>query len=839
MHLIRNLKLSLRLLARDWRAGELKLFVAALVIAVGAVTAVGFFNDRMLRGMAYQSAEMLGADLVLASPEPAPPEWRDEALKQGLTRSEALEFASVVVRGERLQLSSVRAVGDHYPPRGVLRTAAALYAPDAVADGTPAPGTAWVEARVLHALAAAVGDRIEIGNAEFTVTRVLTYEPGRGGNFFALAPRVLIHRSDVARTRVIQPGSRVTYGYAFAGAEEAIARYQRWLKTRMGPNHRLVGAHEGNASIARALERVDRFIGLTSLLAVILAGVAIAMGARRYSHRHYDMSAMLRCLGASQRDIVQLYLPQLLALGLAASLLGVALGWAAQETIHYLMRDFFPLKLPAPGAAPALFGVATGLITLAGFALAPILRLKSVPPLRVLRREAAPLPASSLAVYGSAAAAVVLLMWRYTASWTLTLGVLAGALVAAAALAATAFGLLAASRRLHRRVGTAWRFGFNNLWRRTHASVGQILAFGLTLMAMAVIALVRTDLLSTWQRQLPADTPNHFAFNILAADVPGVRRFFEANRVEAQALYPMVRGRLTAIDGVPVTQAVTKEEHSDEALQRELNLSWAADVPPDNTIMRGAWWQPVQHGAVAEVVRGSSVSVEEKLAKKLGIELGAELSFSIGGETLKARVASIRKVQWDSFHPNFYMIFPPGMLDAHPATYLTSFYLSPKQKPLLTALVRAFPAATVLETDQVLAQARTILGQVTFAVEFILLFVLAAGFVVLYAALAASLDERFHEGALLRTLGASRRQLRAGHLAEFVTLGLLAGVLAAIGTELIAYALYTRAFDLEYTVKWPVWLIAPLAGALLIGLAGYFGTRRVVRQSPMAVLREL
>jgi putative ABC transport system permease protein len=350
-------------------------------------------------------------------------------------------------------------------------------------------------------------------------------------------------------------------------------------------------------------------------------------------------------------------------------------------------------------------------------------------------------------------------------------------------------------------------------------------------MAMALMTLVRSDLLSTWQGQLPADTPNHFAFNILPQDVVPMQRFFADNAVPTQALYPLVRGRLTAINDVPVTRAVTKEETNNEAIQRELNLTWSDILPPDNTLVRGAW------GTAAGGAWG--VSVEEKLANKLGIALGDALTFAVAGAPLQARVASIRKVQWESFHPNFYMIFPRGALDAYPTTYLTSFYLAPNRKPLLTALVRAFPAVTVLETDQVLTQVRTILAQVTAAVEFVLLFVLAAGFAVLYAALAASLDERFHEGALWRALGASRRQLRAAHLAEFTVLGVLAGVLAAIGTELIAWLIYTRVFELDYHPKWAVWLIAPLAGGLLIGLAGFLGTRRVVRQSPMTVLREL
>jgi putative ABC transport system permease protein len=825
------MRLAWRLLARDWHAGELRLLAAALVIAVGAVTAIGFFSDRLNRAMTYQSADLLGADLRLTGAEPVPADWLAAATDHGLHHVETLDFASVVVHGDKLQLTSVKAAAPGYPLRGTLRTAAVPYAPEADTGGIPAPGTVWAETRVWQALDIKAGARIEIGNAAFTVTRVLTYEPGRGGSFFTMAPRVLMHRDDVAATGVVQPGSRVTYSYLFAGSDTDLARYQEWLKIRLGPHHRLFNVRDGGSSIGRALGRAERYLGLTSLLAVLLAGVAIAMGARRYSERHFDTAAMLRCLGATQRELVALFAPQFLLLGLIASAAGCALGWLTQEAVFYLLREVYPLRLPPAGLAPVAFGFFTGLLALAGFALPPLLRLRQVPPLRVIRRELAPLPPSAWLVYGSAAIAILILMWRFTGSLLLTAAVLAGSLAAAAALAAFAGGLLALSRRAHRRVGVTWRFGMNNLWRRARTSIGQILAFGLVLMAMAVIALLRTDLLSTWQTQLPPDVPNHFAFNILPQDVAATQGFFAQHRIPASDLYPMVRGRLTEINGRPVTQAVTKEEDGNEAIRRELNLTWSGTLPSDNRVVRGTWWNDA---AVA-----NPVSVEEKLAQKLGIDTGDELTFSIGGSERRARVASIRSVQWDSFHPNFYMIFPPGALDDLPATYLTSFHLAPEQKPLLTSLVRSFPAVTVLEMDQVLAQVRTILAQVTAAVELVLLFVLAAGFAVLFAALATSLDERFHEGALLRTFGAGRRQLRAAHFAEFAVLGALAGVLAAIGTELIAWALYTRAFELEYHFKWPVWILAPLAGGLLIGLAGYLGTRRVVSRSPLSVLREL
>ncbi len=834
MRTLNYLRLALRLLARDWRAGELRLFVAAIAIAVGAVTTVGFFNERLDRGLTQRSADLLGADFILSSPAPVERAWLEEAKQQGLKTAAAVEFPSVVVQGERLQLASVRAVGPGYPPRGTVRTATALYQPGVPTAGEPARGTAWAESRVLQALGLEVGQSLELGSAKFTITRVLTDEPGRVGGFFSLGPRVLINVADLARTGVIQPGSRVRYRYAFAGPESAAAEYRDWLRPRLGASDRLVDAREGNATTARAVERIHSYFGLTSLLAVLLAGVAIAMGARRYSIRHYDTTAMLRALGATERDILLLYLPQLLVLGIAAAGLGCVAGLVAQQGIYYLVRDMFPVELPRPGAAPALFGLATGLLALAGFALAPVLRLRAVSPLRVLRRDLAPLPPAAWTVMVSAAATLLLLAWAYTRDWMLALAVLAGVAAAAAALLLLALGLASARRDVcAARLSGFWRQGFARLQRRPPAAAAQIFAFGLTLTAMAVIALVRTDLLSAWQAQVPENAPNHFVFNIVPADVARVEQFFRAHGIAAQALYPMVRGRLTEINGQPVREAVTKEESEEAnnaARRRDLNLTWAAELPPDNTLVRGAWW-----GAAA---RPGAVSVEQRLAERLGIGPGDRLTFTVAAQQLEARVTSVRKVQWESFHPNFFMIFSPGTLDGFPATYMTSFHVPAGQKPLLAALVRQFPALTVLELDQLLRQVRALVEQAALAVELVLLFVLAGGMAVLYAALAASLEERYYEGALARAFGASRQQLQRADFAEFVALGALSGLLAAAGTEAIAYILYVRIFELPYVIKWPVWVLAPVMGGLLIGVAGLMGTRKVVKTSPLTVLQK-
>jgi putative ABC transport system permease protein len=823
-------RLAMRLLVRNWRSGEQRILVAALVIAVAASTAIGFFTDRLGRGMTNQSADFLGADLAITSPRAIDTSWLSEARNTGLQAIETLEFASVVVAGEELLLASVKAVQDGFPLRGKLRTAAAPFAADVETEALPRLGEAWAAPRLLTALGLQVGDSVTVGAHTLNITRVLAFEPGQVGNPFGVAPRLLMRMADVPATGVVQPGSRLSWQYLFAGREADLAGFRNWIEPRLGPSHELVGIKEGRRAVGSALERAERYLGLAVLAAIVLAGVAVAMAARRYSERHFDLSAMLRCMGATQRDLLGLYLPQLLVTGLLASAVGCFLGWLAQYGLLYLLADLLPATPSAPHAWPVLAGFATGLITLAGFAVPPVMRLKDVPPLRVLRRDLLPLPSRAWLVYGAALGAIIAVMWRYTDSWPLTLSVLAGGIALTALLGLLALLLLLLSRRFNNRVGVAWRFGLNNLWRHRRGSVSQILAFSLTLMAMAVVALVRTDLLTTWQRQLPADAPNHFAINILPERQQEFREFMEAAGVSTAQLYPMVRGRLVTINEQEVRAAVTKEARKDNALNRELNLTWSTVLQEDNHIVEGRWWTMEDTGTPL-------VSVESRLAGRLGISPGDELGFAVGGQRFNAKVASIRSVQWDSFRPNFYMVFPPQVINRFPATYMTSFYLQKDRKSLLRALVARYPAVTILELDRVIEQVGLIFRQVTLAVEYVLVFTLLAGFAVLFAALQASQDERLYEGALLRALGGSRRQLRAGHLAEFMALGGLAGLLAAMGTECLTWILYSEVLHLEHRFQWPIWILTPVAGALLIGAAGYWGTRSVVERSPMLLLR--
>ncbi|WP_313288863.1 ABC transporter permease [Stutzerimonas nitrititolerans] len=826
----RLVALALRQLLRDARAGELHVLFFALLIAVAASTSIGYFGARLNDAMLLRATEFLGADLVLNGSEPATPAQIEAGKHLQLEHAQVVEFSSVIATDDDLQLSSVKAASDSYPLRGQLRSAAAPYQAEEPGPG-PQPGEAWAEARLFASLNLNIGDIIEVGSKPLRLTRVLTYEPDRVGDFYSLTPRVLMHLDDLAATGVVQPGSRVRYRELWRGPAADLERYHQAVEADLQPHQRLETAKDGNRQIGGALGRAEQYLNLASLAAVLLAGVAVALSASRFAARRFDASALLRCLGLSRRDALGLYALQLGLLGLIASLAGALLGWAAQHGLFFLLRNLVVSEVPPATFWPALSGIATGLVALAGFALPPLAALGRVPPLRVLRRDMLPIPPSSWLVYGAALLALGLIMWRLSLDLKLTLALIGGGLLATLLLGGLLLAALKGLRRLLAGASLPWRLGLGQLLRHPLAAAGQSLAFGLILLAMALIALLRGELLDTWQDQLPADAPNHFVLNVLPADRDAFNERVQALSTSSVPLYPVVPGRLVAINGEPVRQLVSKESQGERAVRRDLSLTWAEELPADNHLTAGSWWQ---QGSAAEL---PGVSVEAELAESLQLQLGDRLSFTVGGLTRDVTVTSLREVNWDSFQPNFYMIFEPGTLQDMPTTYMTSFHLPPGRDRELVQLARDFPSATLLQVEALLGQLRSILAQVSLAVEYVLLFVLAAGLAVLFAGLQATLDERIRQGALLRALGADRALLLKARRTEFGLLGATSGLLAALGCELVSALLYQFVFDLRWQPH-PWLLLLPLVGALLVGGAGVLGTRRALNASPLNVLRE-
>jgi putative ABC transport system permease protein len=827
--LSRLLLLALRQTWRDVRAGELQVLFFALLVAVTASSAIGYFSERLSGAMQTRATEFLGADLVLTGSEPARPEQIEDGRARGLQHARVVEFSSVIAGEQSIELSSVKAVDSAYPLRGELRSAEQPHGAEQPGHG-PAPGEAWGEARLFAALALSSGDVIDVGRRSLRLSRVLTHEPDRSGDFYSLTPRVLMHIDDLAATGVVQPGSRVRYRDLWSGEPKVLQNYRQAQQASLRVDQKFEDVRDGNSQVGRALDRAERYLNLASLAAVMLSGVAVALSASRFAVRRYDASALLRCLGLSRRQALLLFSLQLALIGLLACCLGALLGWLGQLGLLHLLRELLPPQLPASTLMPGLAGIAIGLVALAGFAPPPLAALGRVPPLRVLRRDMLPMPASTWVSYGVALLALGLIMWRLSLDLSLTLALLGGGSLAALLLGGLLLLGLRGLRRLLNNAGLIWRLGVGQLLRHPLAAAGQILAFGLILLAMALIALLRGELLDTWQAQLPEQAPNHFALNIMPAEREAFAERLASLASETPQLYPVVPGRLVRINGEPVRQTVSKDEPGDNALRRDLSLTWAAALPPENELLAGSWWQEQ-----SEDMPG--VSVESQLAERLKLHVGDRLTFNIGGDERETRITSLRSVQWDNFKPNFYMVFQPGTLSGLPVTYLTSFHLAAERETELVGLSREYPGVTLMQIESILRQLREILAQVTLAVEYVLVFVLAAGFCVLFAGLQATLDERIRQGALLRALGARRQLLIRARRAEFALLGAASGLLAALGCELISWLLYRFAFDLAWQPH-PWLLLLPLLGASLIALAGTLGTRRALSASPLTILRQ-
>jgi putative ABC transport system permease protein len=693
--------------------------------------------------------------------------------------------------------------------------------------GGPLAGEVWLAARLLYLLQVAVGGKVEIGNAGFTVTGVIEIEPG-DTDFIDFSPNLIMALEDVAATGVVQPGSRVRYRYDFAGSEEALAAFDEWSKT-LDESIRVVGGEEGAPAVESALGRARHYLNLSGLLALLLGAVAVAIASNRYTRRHFDHAALLRCLGLRQNQVLAIYCLQLALAALIGTTTGIALGYLAQYGIIAALGELLPEQLPRATAQAALLGCVTGPITVAGFALPGLLRIRAVTPLRVLRKDLTPLPVGGWIVMLVSLLALGTIMSWYTLDPLLVAIVLAGGLGLTSALMGFAWLLLQLARRLGQRASVAVRFGLGHLLRHREASLAQISAFGMILTLMSTLYLVHDELLADWQRQLPADTPNHFLINLAPAEADAFRRFLEERNVPSARMYPMVRGRIVAVNGKTLSTAYGDDyEQRHNSLRRELNLTWTADLPEDNRLVRGEW----------RMRQTDRISVEEEMAQTLGLQPGDALTFNIGGFETGAVVESVRAVNWDSFKPNFYVIFPPGVLEDLGATYITSFHLPPQRKPLLNELLDRFPTVSVIEFDRVLGQVRQVLEQASLAIQLMLLFVIAAGLAVLLATVYSTLDEKIYEAGLLRTLGADGRFIRRCTATEYWVLGLLAGVMAAISAEAVAFGLYHYIFKIDARWHGWLWLGAPIVGVLLIVPAGLWSTRRIARVAPYRILQQ-
>ena len=844
-----NWRLAARSLKRDLRAADVRALFVALVLAVAASTMIAFFLDRLERGLERQAGQMLGGDLVLEQRDPFPEELRNTLEQAGFTLSDQVDLVSMISQGERFQPASLKAVDDVYPHYGVSHVDRGSGV-EQIASGPPA-GEAWADPRLAELIEIEIGDRVQVGQTELTISGIIEREADQSAGFGNFNPRLMLNTADLEATGLVQPGSRIEFELLAAGPPTALDQVQGLLAQLRRDGVEVRDVRVDRPQLGNALQRAESYLGLAGLAAVLLAGVAVAMSTRRYVERHLDTAALLRCFGASQYQLVTIFSLQLIGLALMASLIGALLGLVGQAVLLWLLTSFLPMTLPPPGIMPLWLGIFTALAVLVGFAGPTLLRIKQVSALKVLRRELDPLPPAAWLVVGVASIVFGGLLWLYSGSFPLALALLVGGSALLALLWGVSSlllnGLLRAVQRL--KGGGEWvqafRLGGRQLARRKQAGLGQLLAFSVTFFAMAMIVLVRGDLLTTWQDQLPEDTPNYFAINIQ----PGERDAFEqavAPRVDTQStLYPMVRGRITEINGQAPRDAVPADARGDNSLRRELNLTWQSELPEGNQVVAGQWFTPESEpeGWMSEVDATPSsdsetvpISVEDGLAERLGLGLGDEITFAVGSDSITTRIESLRSLNWDSFNPNFFVIFPPGVLESFGHSFITAFHLPDEEQGLVRELVSDFPGVSLLNVDAILGQVRDVLTQVTRAVELVLILVLLAGVSVLYAALTASRPVRAHESGLLRVFGAGNRMISRVQGAEYALLGFASCLLGAVLAELATAALYLYWLDLTPRLHLGLWLALPIGGALLIGIIGHALSYSLRRQAPAASL---
>jgi putative ABC transport system permease protein len=828
--------LGWRTLWRDLRAGELRLLIVAVTLAVAALTAVGFFADRLKGGLTRDARQLLGGDAVVASDNPTPQAFIDKARSLGLKTVATLGFPTMVRapddKGGASRLVALKAVPAGYPLRGSLKVAAQ---PEAAALDTrdiPAPGQAWVDAPVLDALGLRIGDTMLVGDIGLRLARVIALEPDRGTGFVNFAPRVMVNEADVAASRLIQPASRIGYRFAVAGPDQQVSAFVKWateeVKKPSVRGVRVESLDSGRPEMRQTLDRAEKFLNLVALLAALLSAVAVALAARGFAAAHLDDCAMLRVLGQSQRTIALSYTFEFALVGVAASAFGVAIGYSVHFVFLLLLAGLVGTALPGSSLWPVAFGMGMGLTLLFAFGLPPVLQLAQVPPLRVIRRDLGNLRPASAAVLALGVAGFATLL--LAASSDLKLGAIAvGGFAGAVLVFATLSWLAVKLLRLSVNEATAPRWlvlATRQISARPAYAVVQVSALAVGLLALVLLVLLRTDLVASWRRATPPDAPNRFVINVMPEQSEAFQKLLRDAGVRRFDWYPMIRGRLVAVNGKAITPDDYVDDRAKRLVDREFNLSNSTVKPPHNEVVAGRW-QPEEQGAV---------SVEEGIANTLGLKMGDTLRFDIGGMQDDAKITSLRKVDWGSMRANFFVIYPVAQLHDAPVTYMGAFR-APERKGFDNELVRTFPNITTVDTTSTINQVQSVLDKVIRAVEFLFGFTLAAGVVVLFAAVTATREERAREFAIMRAVGASSALLRQVQRAELVGVGLLAGFLASIVASVVGWALARYAFDFEWTASPMVPLFGALTGAALALAAGWWGLREVLNRPVVETLR--
>jgi len=831
--------LALKMLLRSWRGGQLGLIFSALVLAVAVVTSVALLAERVERALVKESSSFLAADLVVSSSQATDSDWLERAEQQGIRTARVASFASMTFAGDEMHLASIKAVESSYPLRGAVKRSTVPFATDesdieSVMSG-PKPGDLWVDARLLPLLNIELGDTVDVGDGSFKVSHILIEEPDSGSSFSAYGARILMNWSDLPASGVIQPGSRVSYRFLIAAAEDNADNfddYVDWLNQQLDVHDRIITPDEAQASIASTMDKGRRFLLLAGSIGVVLAGIALALASHHFANGQLLQVALFKSWGISANRVRKLYIQQIVLLAIGGSLMGLLIGWGFHQLLVSAVREWLPIALPMAGARPWITGFATGILCLIGFTLPALWHLPTQSPLAVLRRDTQVKSLNSLMRGSLGVLTVAVLLFWYSENFYLSMAILLGFAITALASIGVGLVLLRLGKTYGHWMGSIWRLALSNLWRRKKPSLIQMVGFSGAIALLMIMTVVRTSLVDEWRWQLAEDAPNHFLVNVAAYELEGVKNLVDQRELETAGWYSMVRGRITHLNN-QLPSEVAKDGH--ESLRRELNLSWTSDLPEGNKIIQGQWW-----GTGNESTNNlAPVSLEEELLHELGLAIGDTVRFSVGGLSFDAVITSTRSLNWDSMTPNFYFLFPEGYLEDYPRTHMTSLYIPSEDKLLINDLLRKYPTVQVIELDKIIDRIRSIVSQVTRGLEMMTLLILGCGILVMFAAVSLSMNERLQESAILRTLGSSRRLILGVQWVEFTTLGVMAGFLAALGAEFAVAMLQRFMFSLPFTWHSWLWIAGPLGGGLLVGLLGVVYSRKAVTQPPLRVLNSL
>ncbi|WP_395345484.1 ABC transporter permease [Ningiella sp. W23] len=834
-----SFSLAWRLFKHEAKRGELTIILLAIVLSVASVLSLSLFSERLQQALTDRSAEFIAADSQLRSRGPVDEAWISKAADYDLQTAFQVSTRSMVFAGDELALSDLRAVDDAYPLKGKVKLTDIAFGEGQAVERSPQPGEVWIDSRLYQLLGIDKGEQIEVGDATLTVTEILSEIPDAGFSVFNTDPMLLMSSQDVAQTNITGPGSRVNYKYYFTGEPSQIDAYYDWLRPQLNREiHRWTSIEDDDSPIGRSVARAEEYFLLASLLAIVLAAVSIAVAAQRYSQRHFDPVAIMKTLGASKAMVRRIYLMQICFITALGIVIGVVAGYLIQQAVVTLLAGQVEVALNTWYWRPLGIAVFTGVICALLFSLYPLLQLFSVPPLRVLRKDIQATLSSKALQFVFSGSAVFLLMWTYSQNLLISSILFASGILLVISLLGMTYLLIMLGRKLGSGSMGSWTLAWARIRRRAMGNSVQLISFAITIMLLLVVLVMRNDMVKQWRDQLPEGTPNYFIANVTETQKDALKEHFTQNDVQYEKFYPVARGRFVGINDERIRTEITKEDQEvandgRQGLGREANLSWSTELQRGNIIVDGQWHDNWQQGEPVPL------SIETEVAGRLGIELGDVLTFNVGSEVITATVTSMREVDWQTLQPNFFFVLHPKAMESFSATYITSFHLDEARKSEISRIMAPFASVTLFDVDARINQLREIIDQVSMAVEFILVLVLIAGALVLIAQVQASMDERLQELAILRTLGLKGSSIRFSVINEFIIIGTVAGLMAALANEFSLYMLQTQVFQMPPSVHVEYWAIAPSAGAIVVGILGAIGCWRLLSLNTSHLLRKM